>query len=190
MVEERAGGDFGDRTATFLGRLRKRKGVLLSVCTWHYGEITDSTYSSYEDVKFAHGHKIDILPLRMCDDPWPPEPPSGPDHPHDNEGTAEGLMAMAFHKSRIYVDCRGKDAHYITAKIAETLCPTPGEGAGLLPSPRTAGSRKPRVRILAPRHRPWRVPSALHCGKPRTLQIPLRMQQPQRTQMKKRRNAS
>ena len=51
MVEERAGGDFGDRTATFLGRLRKRKGVLLSVCTWHYGEITDSTYSSYEDGK-------------------------------------------------------------------------------------------------------------------------------------------
>ena len=109
------------------------------MCTWHYGEITDSTYSSYEDVKFAHGHKIDILPLRMCDDPWPPEPPSGPDHPHDN-------MAMAFHKSRIYVDCRGKDAHYITAKIAETLCPTPGEGAGLLPSPRTAASSTPEAK--------------------------------------------
>ena len=105
IVEDGAGGDFGATTATFLGRLRKHKGVLLAVCTWHYGEITDSKYSSYEEVKFAHGEDLHILPLRVCDDPWPPEPPCGPEHPHDKEGTAEGLMAMAFPKSKIYVDC-------------------------------------------------------------------------------------
>ena len=127
MVEEGAGGDFGTKTATFLGRLRKHKGVLLAVCSSHYGEITGSTYSSYEEVKFAHGHKLDILPLRMCEDPWPPEPPSGPDHAYDKEGAAEGLLAMAIPPSKIFVDCRGKDAQWIAVKIAETLRPKPGE---------------------------------------------------------------
>ena len=121
MVEEGAGGDFGTKTATFLGRLRKHNGVLLSVCTSHYGEITNSTYSSYKEVKFAQDHNVQILPLRMCGDPWPPEPPSGPEHQYDKDGTAEGLLAMAIPPSKIYVDCRGKDAHWIAARIAETL---------------------------------------------------------------------
>ncbi|CAE7804354.1 unnamed protein product, partial [Symbiodinium sp. KB8] len=140
MVEEGAGGDFGTKTATFLGRLRKHKGVLLAVCSSHYGEITGSTYSSYEEVKFAHGHKLDILPLRMCEDPWPPEPPSGPDHAYDKEGAAEGLLAMAIPPSKIFVDCRGKDAQWIAVKIAETLRPKPGEGDGSGPSPSTVAS--------------------------------------------------
>lgn len=134
MVEEGVGGDFGDSTAIFLGRLRKRKGVMLSVCSWHYGEITNSKYSSYEEVKFAHGHDIDILPLRVCDDPWPPEPPSGPDHPYDKEGKAEGLLALAIPPSQIYVDCRGKDAHWIAARIAEKLYQKPTEAAHSGPS--------------------------------------------------------
>jgi len=144
MVEEGADGDFGTKTATFLGQLRKRKGVLLAVCSSHYGEITGSTYSSYEEVKFAHGHKLDILPLRMCDDPWPPEPPSGPDHPYDKEGTAEGLLAMAIPPSKIFVDCRGMDAQWIAVKIAETLRPKPGEGATSGASPSTAKAASPK----------------------------------------------
>ena len=134
MVEEGVGGDFGDSTAIFLGRLRKRKGVMLSVCSWHYGEITNSKYSSYEEVKFAHGHGIDILPLRVCDDPWPPEPPSGPEHPYDKEGKAEGLLALAIPPSQIYVDCRGKDAHWIAARIAEKLYRKPAEAGHKMPA--------------------------------------------------------
>ncbi|CAE7581579.1 unnamed protein product [Symbiodinium sp. CCMP2592] len=120
MMEEGAGGDFGT-TAIFLGRLRKHKGVMLSVCTSHYGEITNSTYSSYNEVKFAQDHNVEILPLRMCEDPWPPEPPSGPHHPYDKDGTAEGLLAMAIPPSKIFVDCRGRDAKWIAAQIALTL---------------------------------------------------------------------
>ncbi|CAE7247746.1 SPY, partial [Symbiodinium sp. CCMP2456] len=121
MVEEGAGGDFGTKTATFLGRLRKHKGVMLSVCTSHYGEMTSSTYSSYKEVKFAQDHDLEILPLRMCGDPWPPEPPSGPGHKYDKDGTAEGLIAMAIPPSKIYVECRGRDAEWIAARIAEKL---------------------------------------------------------------------
>ena len=50
MVEEGVGGDFGDSTAIFLGRLRKRKGVMLSVCSWHYGQAK-STWIAEERMR-------------------------------------------------------------------------------------------------------------------------------------------
>ncbi|CAE7244662.1 unnamed protein product [Symbiodinium sp. CCMP2592] len=121
MVDAKAGKDFGDYTAMYLGRLlESRDGVMLSVCTWHYGEVTKSKYSSYEELKFAYGNDIEILPLRLCD-MWPPKPDFGPNHACDKEGLANGFLNMAFPPSKVFVDCRGKDEHWIAAQIAEAL---------------------------------------------------------------------
>jgi len=115
MVNARAGADFGDDTMAYLGQLKKKKGVLLSVCTWHYAEVTGSKYSSFEELKFAHGNDLDILPLRVCDDPWPPEPPN------DEDGKSAGLLAMAIPRSRVFVDCRKLSEQEIAFRIAEEL---------------------------------------------------------------------
>ncbi|CAE7617372.1 ogt-1 [Symbiodinium necroappetens] len=66
--------------------------------------VTDSKFSSYEELRVAHENGLDILPLRVCDDPWPPEPPCGPENKYDEMG-------------------EGKDENYIAKKIAETLLP-------------------------------------------------------------------
>ena len=115
MVNARAGADFGDDTMAYLGQLKKKKGVLLSVCTWHYAEVTGSKYSSFEELKFAHGNDLDILPLRVCDDPWPPEPPN------DEDGKSAGLLAVAIPRSRVFVDCRKLSEQEIAFRIAEEL---------------------------------------------------------------------
>ncbi|CAE7812554.1 unnamed protein product [Symbiodinium sp. CCMP2456] len=120
MVDAKAGKDFGDYTAMYLGKLIASNGVMLSVCTWHYAEVTKSKYSSFEELKFAHGNGIEILPLRLCDS-WPPKPESGPNHACDKDGLANGFLNLAFPPSKIFVDCRGKDEHWIAAQIAEAL---------------------------------------------------------------------
>eukprot|EP00439_Symbiodinium_sp_Y106_P050901 s3526_g6.t1 len=138
MVDAAAGKNFGKMTAAYLGKLEDEKGVLLAVCTSHYAEITDSAYSSFEELKLAHENRLDILPLRVCDDPWPPKPPSGPEHQHDKMGEGAGLLRLAIGKATVFVDCRGKDEIYIAARIAETLLPggprRPGKGVSPGPS--------------------------------------------------------
>ena len=123
MVDAAAGKNFGEMTSAYLGKLEDEQGVLLAVCTPHYAEKTDSKYSSYEELRVAHENGLDILPLRVCDDPWPPKPPSGPTHQYDKMGAGAGLLKLAIGKATVYVDCRGKDEIYIAARIAETLLP-------------------------------------------------------------------
>jgi len=123
MVDAAAGKSFGKLTAAYLGKLKREKGVLLAVCTWHYAEVTDSKFSSYEELRVAHENGLDILPLRVCDDPWPPEPPCGPENKYDEMGEGAGLLDLAIGQATVYVDCRGKDENYIAKKIAETLLP-------------------------------------------------------------------
>lgn len=67
MVSANPGDSFGDDTAEYLGKLLREKGVLLAVCTSHYGEMTSSPYSSHEELKFAWAYKdeIKIIPLRV-----------------------------------------------------------------------------------------------------------------------------
>ena len=127
MVDAAAGKNFGEMTAAYLGNLEEEKGVLLAVCTSHYGEKTDSKYSSYEEVRVAHESDLEILPLRVCDDPWPPKPPFGPEHKYDKMGAGAGLLKLAIGKATVYVDCRGKDELYIAKQIAKTLRSGAGE---------------------------------------------------------------
>ncbi|OLP75852.1 hypothetical protein AK812_SmicGene44289 [Symbiodinium microadriaticum] len=135
IVDVCAGDDFGDDTMAYLGKIKKHKGVLLSVCTWHYAEVTNSKYSSFEELKFAHGNDLHILPLRVCDDPWPPEPPSGPNHGYDKMGKAEGLLGMAIPPSKMYVDCRKLSEHQIALRIAQELRQGIAVGHGQKASP-------------------------------------------------------
>ena len=83
MVSADAGESFGDLT-TILRPIAKREGKMLAVCTKNYGEMTDSAYSSFKELKFAldYEHHIQIVPLKV-EKTYPPEPPCGPDHKFD-----------------------------------------------------------------------------------------------------------
>ena len=119
MVDAPVGADFGTLTEEYLGKLKFNKGVLLSVCTSHYGAVTKSVCSSHHELKFAHVYGIDILPLKMCD-MWPPEPYA--DCPRDeNADLVDGLLSSVFLPTKVHMDCQGKDAHWIAAHIAKVL---------------------------------------------------------------------
>ncbi|CAE7155249.1 unnamed protein product [Symbiodinium pilosum] len=120
MVEAGAGDDFGDDPLRFLLDLKRNGGVMLAVCTAHYAEMTASRYSSHEELRYCHEHRIQVLPLRM-DDIYPPEPPWGPSHPYDEMGRAEALVSLALPPSLPYVDCRGKTVEEIASGIAARL---------------------------------------------------------------------
>ncbi|CAE7195149.1 unnamed protein product [Symbiodinium necroappetens] len=113
MVEAGGGEDFGTLTAMYLGKLKKKKGIMLAVCTPDYGERTSSPYCTYAELKFAMDHGIDILPLKV-DSVYPPSPPC-------EDGVASGLVQMAMPDNKVYIDCVGKSVDDIAAKIEEKL---------------------------------------------------------------------
>eukprot|EP00438_Fugacium_kawagutii_P002753 Skav229389 [mRNA] locus=scaffold4358:69560:76538:- [translate_table: standard] len=122
MVDAGAGVSFGDLTMKYLNRLHAEMGTMLAVCTAHYGEMTASAYSSFEEIKFAQDYKsrISVLPLRVADT-YPPEPPCGPDHPYDKERLAQGYILGMFKPSVVFLDCRGQSARQIAFGIAQEL---------------------------------------------------------------------
>ena len=134
MLDEAARDSVGGMILPYLSKPIREKGVLLAVCTSDYAEMTDPLYSSYDELQFALVNDLQVLPLRVCDDPWPPKPPWGPNHQYDKEGAGHGLLMLAIGNLTAYVDCRGKDEIYIAARIAETLlpggCRPPGGEAG------------------------------------------------------------
>ena len=70
MVEAGAGDDFGDDPLRFLLDLKRNGGVMLAVCTAHYAEMTASRYSSHEELRYCHEHRIQVLPLRTLGSKW------------------------------------------------------------------------------------------------------------------------
>ncbi|CAE6950889.1 PUB4 [Symbiodinium natans] len=122
MVEADSGENFGDMTTAYLGRLQREKGIMLSVCTEHYGEKTASAYSSFKELKFALDYEADItvVPLRV-EDIYPPRPGGGPKHQHDPAYLAQSYVVSVFKPSLVFEDCRGKPAAEIAAVIAKRL---------------------------------------------------------------------
>ena len=117
-----AGGadDFGELTMEYLGELRERNGIMIAVCTPHYGEKTSSPYSSNAELRFALDEGITVLPLKVADI-YPPEPPGGPEHKFDKKNRAKTLCRMVFRGSVVYLDCVNKSAQEIAIMIAHTL---------------------------------------------------------------------
>lgn len=128
MVEADAGESFGDLTAQYLGQLQRDRGIMIAVCTKHYGEVTPSKYSSFYELKFAHTYGIKVLPLKM-EDAYPPEPPFGENH-LDKDGNAHGYIAMVFSPDVVYVDCRKLNDLDIASAIAARLRKA-AEGPGM-----------------------------------------------------------
>ena len=93
MVNAKAGDDFGLLTIQFLNKIRADHGVMVAVCTPHYGEKTASPYSSHQELIYAMDNKIEVLPLKVHEI-YPPRPPCGPGHRHDEAKTAEALISM------------------------------------------------------------------------------------------------
>ena len=120
MVSAGGAEDFGDYTIDYLGELKDRNGVMIAVCTPHYGEKTSSPYSSYAELRFALDEGITVLPLKVADI-YPPEPPGGSGHPFDPKNTAKSLCQMVFRLSVVYLDCVNKSAEEIAVMIAHTL---------------------------------------------------------------------
>ena len=119
MVEVKGGESFGVLTARYLRQLKADKGLMIAVCTRHYGEMTDSAFCSFYELQFAVTHKITVLPLRV-EDTYPPEPPCGKDH-LDKHCDALGFIDMKIGPDVLYVDCRTMSEMDIAHAIATRL---------------------------------------------------------------------
>ena len=119
MVQVDAGESFGVLTARYLGQLKADKGLMIAVCTHHYGEMTNSKYCSFYELKFAVTHGITVLPLRV-EDTYPPQPPCGKDH-MDKHCDALGFIDMTIGPDVLYVDCRTMSDMDIACAIATRL---------------------------------------------------------------------
>ena len=119
MVEADAGESFADLTTEYLWRLKTEQGTLLAVCTKHYGEMTDSSYSSHKELKFALDYEryMKVLPLKV-EDTYPPEPPGGPGHEYDKKHLAQAYIGSVFKPGVVYLDCRDKSEREIAVEIA------------------------------------------------------------------------
>lgn len=128
MVGVHPGETFGVPTTRYLGRLYRERGVMLCVCTEHYGEMTSSHFSSFEELIFAKTYEafIKIVPLRMGA-VYPPMPPgrgaNGPNRPDhlDEHLDGQSFATSVFNPARLYLDCREKSDVEIAAAIAECL---------------------------------------------------------------------
>ncbi|CAE7201495.1 LZTR1 [Symbiodinium sp. CCMP2456] len=133
MVDAEEGDDFGMLTLSYLQQLKDDNGVMLAVCTSDYAEITSSPYSSYAELRFALQNNIDVLPLMVDKDIYPPRPPSGEDHKFDKTGVAKGLVSMVMHSSLVFLDCTNKTEEQIADRIEAKLraaSSKQGHGAG------------------------------------------------------------
>ena len=113
------GESYGVLTARYLSRLKREKGVMLAVCTSDYGEMTDSPFCTYYELKSAVEYKIDVLPLQV-EDEWQPNPPCGKGH-LDEHKDALGFIDLVFTPSLVRLDCRGKSVEEIAGRIAAKL---------------------------------------------------------------------
>ena len=120
MVEVGAGESFGTMTVRYLNQLKRDQGIMIAVCTGHYGEMTSSKYSSYYELEFAHTHGITVLPLKM-EDTYPPKPKCGKDH-LDKYCDAHGYINFVFRPDVVFVDCRKMSDMDIACAIATHLC--------------------------------------------------------------------
>ena len=127
MVAADSGKSFGDLTLQYLGRLKREDGTMIAVCTHHYGEMTNSPFSSHEELKWAYEYKsfMRVLPLKV-EDTYPPNPPCGPEHKLDKKKQALDYIDAVFKPSVVYLDCRDesgqlKSERDIAAAIAKEL---------------------------------------------------------------------
>ncbi|CAE7035852.1 FAP50 [Symbiodinium sp. CCMP2456] len=120
MVAAKCGDDFGRLTTRYLSQIEENHGKLICVCTAHYAEITSSPFSSFHELKYAYDYKLDVLPLKV-EDVYPPRPPSGKDHPHDQDGEAKALIKMVFRPNKAFTDVRDLDETEIARVIADCL---------------------------------------------------------------------
>ena len=70
VVEAIAGDDFGTQTMQYMARM---KGML-AVAYSNYGQLTNSKFCSFYEVKYAYANDIKIIPLKMYTGSWPPAP--------------------------------------------------------------------------------------------------------------------
>eukprot|EP00434_Breviolum_minutum_P037023 symbB.v1.2.032814.t1/scaffold3991.1/size46774/2 len=119
MVEAGAGESFGELTAEYLTRLQSENGIMLAVCTSDYGEMTESSFSSYYELKYAKAYNLDVLPLQV-EEEWKPKPPCGEGH-RDAKKSALAFISMVFHPDIVRIDCRSKSIEAIASEIAAVL---------------------------------------------------------------------
>ena len=112
-------------TAKYLYKLYAEKGIMLCVCTKHYGEKTSSPFNSHEDLRFALDYKIEVVPLKV-EEEYPPKPASGADHPYDKDSDADSLIKMVLRRNVHWLDCLSKEkalksVDWIAREIAKRL---------------------------------------------------------------------
>ncbi|CAE7244689.1 unnamed protein product [Symbiodinium sp. CCMP2592] len=130
--------DFGAVTLRYLHVLKAKRGVMLAVCTADYGEMTTDPFSTNIQLTYALDHHIEILPLKV-EEIYPPQPPSGPDHPVDKHRLGELLIWTAMPPDKFYLDCCLKTKDQIADEIEAALRDRKAEARNIFPRLRGSG---------------------------------------------------
>ena len=93
MVQAQVGQSFAELTRIGLAHA---KGMV-AFCTSDYGAYTGAGYETFHELEYAHDHKLQIFPIRLCEE-WPPAPQGNP------RGTFQNKFV--FKNGLMYVDDR------------------------------------------------------------------------------------
>ena len=107
VVEANAGQKFGPMTMQCLTQM----DVMVAFAFEDYGQKTASKFCSYYEVDYAHQNNVPIIPLKLYDGAWPPQP--------DPEGGAQNRFV--FRRDLVYKEF----AHalpFSTAQLDEIAC--------------------------------------------------------------------
>ena len=96
--------------------------VMVAFAFEDYGQKTNSRFSTYFEVKYACENMKPIIPLKLYEGPWPPQPAD------DKEGCAQNRFA--FNPSLVYESYSAPFDETKLAQIAEYILKHPGKGHG------------------------------------------------------------
>ena len=116
IVEAGAGMTFGDKTLFGLSNMV----VMVCFCTPHYGERTVAVYSSFGELKYASEKRIDILPIKMCEDK---DYPPSPNRDFDGQNLGPAQNKFVFSDDLVYKDWSSRewDAEKCAKETKESL---------------------------------------------------------------------
>ena len=97
IVKAVPGDGFGDATMRCLDTME----MMAAFASRNYGEKTASKYCTYYELKYAYDNDIPIIPLKLSDGPWPPEPISKKTGEPDDFGRRQNKFV--FHQVRCCV---------------------------------------------------------------------------------------
>ena len=98
IVDVAAGDDFESMTIHCLNKMK----AMVVFGSEEYGAMTESSYSSYHELKYANRRNIHMIVIQMCEE-WPPKPTRGDIHGRGAQQNSfilgnKGLKKLRWHR--------------------------------------------------------------------------------------------